>query len=445
MSGSARRSAGPKGWRPPFVSTVPVTRTSTSPGPIPEGNVRPIGVGVGASVVHLPSFSGLRASFSPGPQHLVVERTERLLARWFSLKEERGCLSRTIVQYRWAVQRAFGYLKSAGRPVDPRNWSADDARWLRSQMRQDPWRITILADLARFSGNFVFYEVGLPPKPPPKRVRWLSEDQIHAILEVTKDDPLLRVVVLLGLGQGLRRIEWRRLRVEDVDFHQGRILVRGKGRGQPKLAWMPLHPSLAEAIERYLEVRNHGVQALLRRDPTARVPPELLVHPRDGGLVPYTEGGPNEWMTRIERKLGERGVVVKLSTHMLRRSGATLLEKTLLNSPESSRDGVYRSVQEFLRHENIATTMRYLESNPARQRKTMDTFGRAIDWGGRGGVRASEAGQGGGWAVPRRSPVPTVTPPKATKVSSRSESSSQGQRPRRIRSGRIGSRARDRS
>ena len=72
---------------------------------------------------------------------------------------------------------------------------------------------------------------------------------------------------------------------------------------------------------------------------------------------------------------------MKLSSHMLRRSAATLLERTLLRSPQASRDGVYRSIQEFLRHDNLATTMRYLEADPSRQQRTMETFAHAFDWG----------------------------------------------------------------
>jgi integrase len=245
---------------------------------------------------------------------------------------------------------------------------------------EDPWRISILADLARFSRNFVFSEVGLPPKRPPTRVRWLSEDEARALLDVARRDRLLRLIVLLGLGQGLRRVEWLRMRVEDIDLAGGRVYVRGKGRGQPKMVWMPMHPALPDAFRDYLWWRNRKVRRLLRKSPLTPIPSELFLHRRGGRLVPYGEGGANRWMLILERRLAARGIVVKLSTHMLRRSGATLLEKTLLGSPETSRDGVYRSVQEFLRHENLATTMRYLERNPARERRAMEAYGNALDW-----------------------------------------------------------------
>jgi len=303
-----------------------------------------------------------------------------VVARWIALKTERGCLPRTIQQYRWAVRRATKFLRRAGRTTDPRKWSADDARWLRHRFGEDPWRISILADLARFSRNFVFHEVGLPPKRPPSRVRWLTEEQSRTLLEVTRQDPLLRLVALLGLGQGLRRVEWLRMRAEDIDLAGGRLLIRGKGRGQPKLVWMPMHPALPDAFRAYLPWRDRKVRRQLRQSPLTPIPPELFLHRRGGQLVPYGEGGANQWMAILERRLKARGIPVRLSSHMLRRSGATLLEKTLLNSPEASRDGVYRSVQEFLRHDNLATTMRYLERDPSRQRRVMVAFGHALDW-----------------------------------------------------------------
>ena len=272
------------------------------------------------------------------------------------------------------------HLREGGRPTDPRRWSVDDARYLRRRFRDDPWRVAIVADLARFSRNFVFYEVGLPPKPPPVRVRWLTEAQAQAISEVTRGDPLLRLVALLGLGQGLRRIEWLRLRLADVDREGGRLLVRGKGQGRPKVAWMAMHPELLAAIDDYLPLRQRAIDRERRRNASAAVPDELLIHRWWGKLVPYGEGGANRWMAILQRRLAENGVPVKLSTHMLRRSGATLLEKALLKSPSASRDGVYRLVQDFLRHENLATTMRYLERDPSRQVQALKVLAGALDW-----------------------------------------------------------------
>ena len=301
-------------------------------------------------------------------------------ARWYDSKRDQGCLPDTIRRYRWVVGRARTYLLNAGRPTEPRDWTADDARWLRRCLHEDPWQLAILADLARFSRNLVFNEVGLPRRGPPLRVRWLSKEAIEAIFEVTRQDRLLRLVALLGVGQGLRRIEWLRLRAADIDLPGNRLLVRGKGRGRPKLVWMPLHPALPSALQEYLGWRRRTIQRFVRDQPVEPVPEELLLHRRGSRLVPYGIGGANRWMRIIDRRLRTRGIDVTLSTHMLRRSGATLLERTLLRSPEASKDGVYRVVQGFLRHESLATTMRYLEADPRRQESAMKAFGSAIRW-----------------------------------------------------------------
>ncbi|MCI4347241.1 MAG: site-specific integrase [Thermoplasmata archaeon] len=233
--------------------------------------------------------------------------------------------------------------------------------------------LAVLAELRLQSGRTT-------AEPPPRRVRWLSEDQVRELVEVTRKDRLLRLVLLSGLGQGLRRVEWLRLRIGDLDLPGHRLLVRGKGRGQPKQVWMTMHPALPSVFQDYLAWRERKVARYRRNFPLTPVPEELFIHRRGETLVPYGEGGANAWMSILERRLAGRGVAVKLSTHMLRRTGATLLERTLLQSPEGARDGVYRTVQGFLRHESIATTMRYLEADPRRQAAAMEAFANALPW-----------------------------------------------------------------
>ncbi len=321
-------------------------------------------------------------------------RRDDVVGRWYAAKRERGCLPDTIRRYRWVVRRATTFLRRAGRTPDPRKWSVEDGRWLRRRLHDDVWQLSVLADLARFARNSVFNEVGLPRRGPPLRVRWLAEGAVRGLVEVTRSDRLLRLVVLLGLGQGLRRIEWLRMQVGDIDLGGNRLLVRGKGRGQPKRVWMAMHPALPPAFRDYLWWRNRQVQRFLRRSPLTPVPDELFLHRRGGRLVPYGEGGANRWMVILQRRLAAKDIHVKLSTHMLRRSGATLMERTLLGSPGASRDGVYRAVQGFLRHESIATTMRYLEADPSRQAAVMQAFANALPWDGDADPPSGDAAPG---------------------------------------------------
>lgn len=97
-------------------------------------------------------------------------------------------------------------------------------------------------------------------------------------------------------------------------------------------------------------------------------------------MVPYSLAGLAVWVGRLGRRLGTGAGAPRPSSHVLRRSGAALPEEVLLGSPHPSLDGVYRAIQSFLRHENLATTMRYLQENPARPRRALDQFGSALPW-----------------------------------------------------------------
>jgi integrase len=311
----------------------------------------------------------------------TVPRTADPVARWLLSKQNRGCLPQTIRSYRWAVDRTIKALRTTGRGTDPKRWTTEDALWLKKRFNGDPWQLAIVNDLMKFYGNRTFDEIGLPHQGPPRHVRWMSEETFEAILVATRSDPPLRLIALLGLGQGLRRIEWIRLRVTDFDLVENRLLVRGKGRAHAKLAWVALHPAIPEALHEYLRIRERMVRAfLLRATKTSTVPEELFIHPCGDRLRPYGVGGMDRWVSRIQRRLAARGIMVKLSSHMFRRSGATFLERALLKSPEASRDGVYRTLQAFLRHDNLATTMRYLEADPDRQRRAMAAFAQALPW-----------------------------------------------------------------
>lgn len=310
------------------------------------------------------------------------------VARWLLSKTNRGCVPHTLQRYRWAAERTIAALRKGDRAVDPARWSVEDGVWLRRAFHDDPWQLWIIGDLAKFYGNHIFEEIGLPRRGPPRNVRWMTERTAEAVLSVTRSDPGLRMIALLGLGQGLRRVEWLRLRVTDFDLEGGRLLVRGKGRAGPKLAWTPLHPAVPEALQGYLRVRDQTVRRYLRGSSRMSVPGELFIHASRGRLRPYGVGGMDRWVLQIEKRLAGLGIHAKLSSHMFRRSAASFLERTLLRSPEASRDGVYRTLQGFLRHENLATTMKYLEADSSRQRRAMEAFAQALPWDGVAAVSA---------------------------------------------------------
>jgi integrase len=228
--------------------------------------------------------------------------------RWLLSKSIKGCLPRTLQRYRWAGERTIQALREANRTINPEGWTTEDGVWLRRRFHDDPWQLWFAGDLAKIYGNHTFDEIGLPHQGPPRHVQWMTEATVRAVFAVTRADPNLRMITLLGLGQGLRRIEWIRLRVADFDLGRNRLLVRGKGRGRPKLAWTTLHPAVPDALRDYLRIRAQIIRRFLRRTPVASVPEELFIHISDGRSRPYGIGGMDRWVFQIERKLAERGI-----------------------------------------------------------------------------------------------------------------------------------------
>ena len=302
------------------------------------------------------------------------------LTRWLLSKEKRGCQGETLRRYRGIVRSCLCEMRHQRRSEVPSRWRERDFDHLRLHGARSRWAFGILVDYARFAGSRITPLLSFPPRPFSHRVRWLDRTSMEGLIRAVRRDPVLSLIVVLGLGQGLRRVEWRRLRVSDVDLESGRILVRGKGRTVPKLVWMPLHPALPPIWKRFLARRAQVVTRNQLHGAGSPPPPEAFIHQWRGKLVPYSLSGLDAWVERLGTRLGNGGGTTRLSSHMLRRSGATLLEEVLLGSPHPSIDGVYRAIQSFLRHENIATTMRYLQENPARQRRALEQFGSALPW-----------------------------------------------------------------
>lgn len=206
---------------------------------------------------------------------------------------------------------------------------------------------------------------------PAKPVRVpvvLSRDEVRALLDALTGSP--RLVAVLLYGSGLRLLEALGLRVKDLDFRSGEVVVRrGKG-GLDRITMMP--DSVKEELV--------GQLARVRR-----------LHLRDtgsgGGYVPLpgafhrkSPGSAREWAwqyvfpaTRtyldpanglryrhhlhesvvqraVKRAIEVAGIAKRASCHSLRHSFAThLLE-----------DGYdIRTVQELLGHRDVATTMIY--------------------------------------------------------------------------------------
>lgn len=150
-----------------------------------------------------------------------------------------------------------------------------------------------------------------------------------------------RVMIELLYSTGIRRGELLELQEEDLDFTQGRMKVRGKGKKERVL---PLLKPLKETLEEYLKAkRKAGWNS-----------PYLIL--TDKGKKAY----PKLVHRKLDRYLGQVSTLERRSPHVLRHSFATHL---------LDRGADLRAIKELLGHADLSATQIYTHSSIERLKK----------------------------------------------------------------------------
>jgi integrase/recombinase XerD len=272
-----------------------------------------------------------------GPQELIERYRDYL-------RVERGLEPVTIANYVRVVARFLAAQR--GRELDELS-AADVSEFMTSQCRQVSARqAERLATGLRSVLGFALVQ-GLISRPltgaVPSVARWsgaglprgLTAPQIAALLAGCDRRKAMGrrdyAILVLLMRLGLRAAEVSALRLDDIDWRAGEIVIRGKGRTEERL---PLPPDVGAAIAAYL-----------RQDRPQRPEREvfLRVCAPLRGLTPDGVG-------EVVRAAGERAGLGSFGSHRLRHTAATQMLQAGASLPE---------VAQVLRHRSVATTVIY--------------------------------------------------------------------------------------
>jgi len=209
----------------------------------------------------------------------------------------------------------------------------------------------------------------LRAKPKTNLPTVLSKDEIDRLFEKMKGSH--KLMAKIQYGAGLRVSELTRLRVKDIDFEQGRIIIRGGKGDKDRSALLPesLRQELMDHLDEirllYEKDRENEVagvylpEALERKFQKAGKQwtwfwlwpsRELSSDPRSD-LKRRHHVLPRYYQTKITRAAVSAEIPKRVTSHVLRHSFATHLLEYGVD---------VRTLQELLGHADIKTTQIYL-------------------------------------------------------------------------------------
>jgi len=265
------------------------------------------------------------------------------------LDVERNASDLTIKSYREDLMDLADFLTDEGaRAVAPRDVTPVSLRSYVTALHDAGYaRTSIARKLASLRSFYRFAQrQGMVDSNPAKPLRnprsqrklphFLSSDEIHGLLEAP--DPTTemglrdRAILEVTYSAGLRVSELVGMNDADIDFEEGVVRVRGKGRKERLGA---LGKYAMTSLRSYFQVRR----------PAIRTSENATFRNKFGGRLTTRSVA-----RMLEKYIQAKGLDARITPHTLRHSFATHL---------LDRGADIRSVQELLGHKSLVTTQIY--------------------------------------------------------------------------------------
>lgn len=195
------------------------------------------------------------------------------------------------------------------------------------------------------------------PRLEKKLPNYLTVEEVIRFIEIPDLETVLgkrdRAILEMLYGTGVRVSELVNLNLQDIDFNQMTVRVRGKGR---KERIVPFGEYAKKAVELYLGVRGE----LMMNAPEDKRVPNAVFYNYQGTRITTRSVG-----RMIDKYIKECADLHHISPHSLRHSFAT----HLLNAGAD-----LRSIQELLGHARLSTTQQYTHIS---QDRLMEVYDRA--------------------------------------------------------------------
>lgn len=278
----------------------------------------------------------------------------RLATIYVARREAAGQISdRSAQQLRY---RLFDFAEHA--PPDPRKVTRRHVeQWMERPNLSGQYlraRLSALRGFTRWcvaEGHMVKDPCLLVPMPkvPPALPKRLTHDEARRLVTAATD-PRTRLIVLLMLQEALRRVEISRLNVEDIDFAERSMTVRGKGGRGCETDALPISDETWQALVGYLALEDHTHGPLIRN----RV--------RHHGRTSAQTISELVRQAMVDAGIKKPGDSLR-TPHSCRHTAAHDI---------LSRTSNVRAVQQALRHRSVRSTEVYLRGHTAELRAVMD-------------------------------------------------------------------------